>query len=120
MAKFRISSNDPVNVPIPPVGQITIFADSTDNSIPKYKTSDGIVHTFGAGIGTTEHPDTVLTIASDPSLLTPNVVAQTSSSALGLTSDCCAKGDGQYGITGFGWQYVIGWVSDNEDWDTKC
>ena len=43
MARISLSVDKPSNVDIPPVGQITIFADSTDKNIPKYKKSDGIV-----------------------------------------------------------------------------
>lgn len=46
MAKLTIGIEDPSFVATPAAGSITVFADSTDNNIPKYKTSDGVIHEF--------------------------------------------------------------------------
>lgn len=46
MAKLILKVEDPATVPIPDVGSIAIFADLTDNNIPKYKTSDDVIHEF--------------------------------------------------------------------------
>lgn len=120
MAKIRISTQNPVDVPVPPPGQITIFADSTDNNTPKYKTSDGIVHPFGGGDGAGEYRDSVISVHTDPSTLTPSV-GDRYLIGDGAVGDWDDK-DGQLAIRGtFNWAYVIpsdGWTVKADDEDT--
>ena len=120
MAKIRISSQNPADVPIPLPGEITIFSDSTDNNIPKYKTSDGIVHPFGDGGAIGEHRDSVLSVDADPSTLTPSI-GDRHLIADGAVGDWTGK-DGQIAVRGsFDWAYSTpqnGWTVKVDDDNT--
>lgn len=120
MAKIRISSHVPGDVPPPPPGQITIFADSTDNNVPKYKTSDGILHPFGGESAAGEYRNSVLSVHADPSTLTPSV-GDKYLIADGAVGDWDDK-DGQIAEKGtFDWAYTTpsdGWTVKADDEDT--
>lgn len=53
-------SMDPADVPTPATGEVSIFADSTDNNIPKYKDELAVVRVLSFGtaseLGTTQNP----------------------------------------------------------------
>lgn len=120
MAKIRISGHNPNNVPIPPIGEITIFADSTDNYIPKYKTSDGIIHSMGSGGENGQHRNSVISVVVDPSTLTPS---PNDSHLIGESAVGDWVGlDGQIATWGTAnWIYQIpsnGWTIKADDSDT--
>lgn len=121
MAKIRISGQNPANVQIPPPGEITIFADSTDNFIPKYKSSDGLIHSMGGSGGSGgEHQDSVISVLDDPSTITPNIGDSylIADSAVGVWSGK----DGQIATWGtVNWAYQSpndGWTLKAKDQDT--